>query len=82
MKMFMVGVGFGFLLALMLLTAVHEPLLPDAEDCKARGKESDCWKEVDRLRGHGEPVGASVINDQFFCRDAQGKEWKSHGECD
>lgn len=30
----------------------------------------------------GEPVGVSVHNGEFYCRDAKGTMWLSRGECD
>lgn len=36
----------GALLALLMCLAwasLNEPLLPDADDCKARQKPADCW---------------------------------------
>lgn len=38
------------LLALLAWTAVMEPLLPDEDDCRARGKAADCWKDVQSRR--------------------------------
>ncbi|MDD5302042.1 MAG: hypothetical protein PHS14_02950 [Elusimicrobia bacterium] len=38
-------VGLAFALLLVLLwVAAHEPVLPDADDCRARGQAEDCWK--------------------------------------
>lgn len=31
-------------LALLLRAALLEPVLPDADDCRARGQAEDCWK--------------------------------------
>ena len=32
-------------LAYMAALAVTEPLLPDADDCVAQGKDEECWRE-------------------------------------
>jgi len=33
-------------LAAALFWATREPLLPDPDDCSARGKPFDCWKQA------------------------------------
>lgn len=40
--------GVMALLACLAWTMVTEPLLPDADDCHARGLAEDCWKRVVR----------------------------------
>jgi len=34
------------LLACLAWAAVLETLLPDADDCRARGRAEDCWRDA------------------------------------
>ncbi len=36
------------LLACLAWAAILEPLLPDSDDCHARGRRGDCWKDSAR----------------------------------
>lgn len=39
-----VAAAFAVIFVLMFLQVVGERIVPDEDDCRARGQASDCWK--------------------------------------
>jgi len=37
--------AFAVLFILLFLQAMREKITPDEDDCRARGRASDCWKD-------------------------------------
>lgn len=41
------ALAFALLFGLMFVWTLQEPMLPNEDDCLARGQAADCWKEFD-----------------------------------